>query len=163
MASGRELDREALKRAAVELRKKGLPWTRIGRQLKISNATAKRLVDEALRELAEDRLTSTLELRELTMLRLNEGRQQVFELMLPHNPPDIRLKAAAEWRALNDQEAKLLGLNSPDLFSLSLPLPLLEQLERMGLKPADLVGELNRIMAPVPVAPSLPLGDADDE
>lgn len=160
--SVKNIDRDALKRAAVELRKQGKSWTTIGKALKVSSSTAARLVEEALRDLASDSITSTIELRELALARLNEARQHIFEMMTPDNPPDVRLKASAEWRAINEQEAKLLGLNSPELFSLQLPMSLAKQLEKMGLTGEDLLAELTAILSPAEAAAATMEVDDDE-
>lgn len=98
---------------ALELRKTGMTYAKIGEALEVSTQTANKDVKTALKDLADLGLNLSVELRHMELMRLDDALAKVYEVYSATNCNDTKLKAIDRLVRLSESRRKLLGLDEP--------------------------------------------------
>lgn len=93
---------------AFALRRSGVPYRAIGKQLDISEAQAHRDVQAVLARLSEPELENVEEYRVMELARLDRAQQALATMIDSGEPAVIAL-----WIKLSESRRKLLGLDAP--------------------------------------------------
>lgn len=98
---------------ALELRKTGMTYAKIGEELGVSMQTANKDVKTALKDLADLGLHLSVELRHMELMRLDDALAKVYEVYEAVVDHEVKLKAIDRLVRLSESRRKLLGLDEP--------------------------------------------------
>ncbi|MGB0969823.1 MAG: hypothetical protein ACPGVG_02515 [Mycobacterium sp.] len=99
---------------ALELRKRGMTYAKIGEELGVSMQTAHKDVKTSLSDLAALGLTLSVELRQMELERLDAALLEVNRVLAKYrNKPEMVLKAVDRLQRLSESRRKLLGIDQP--------------------------------------------------
>lgn len=126
---------------ALELRKQGYSYRAIGRVLEVSHQTAANDVKAALAELDKIERLEASEMRRLMAERIDMARHAIAVEVISGN-----MGAVDRWIKLNEQEAKLFGLNEPEKIGFTFEPEMLAAMQILNIEPSRAFEQFKQII-----------------
>ena len=114
-----KLDTAELRQRAIEMRKRGMAYSQIGRTLGRSVSTVHRYVRKELDRIAAETQETTAEVRELEAQRLDDAIIETSRVLAesrvggPTPDPDLVLKSVATLLRISESRRRLFGADAP--------------------------------------------------